>query len=68
VQLFFGWEGVASWLPADRILVPEAVANAAAIKPSWSIGRDFGFALGIFAIFMLIGSTDFETIFAGARA
>jgi len=27
---------------------------------------DFGFALGIFAIFMLIGSTDFETIFAGA--
>jgi NADH-quinone oxidoreductase subunit L len=29
---------------------------------------DFGFALGIFAIFMLIGSTDFETIFAGAPA
>jgi len=28
---------------------------------------DFGFALGIFAIFLLIGSTDFDTIFAAQR-
>jgi NADH-quinone oxidoreductase subunit L len=42
-------------------------ANAAAIK-AFIVNRvgDFGFALGIFAIFMLIGSTDYETIFAGA--
>src|SRR5207302_11120075 len=42
-------------------------ANAAAIK-AFIVNRvgDFGFALGIFAIFALIGSTDLETIFAGA--
>ena len=42
-------------------------ANAAAIK-AFIVNRvgDFGFALGIFAIFMLVGSTDFETIFAAA--
>src|ERR1700739_2634319 len=68
VQLFFGWEGVGL---ASYLLIgfwyhkPEA--NAAAIK-AFVVNRigDFGFALGIFAIFMLIGSTDFETIFAGA--
>jgi NADH-quinone oxidoreductase subunit L len=27
---------------------------------------DFGFSLGIFAVFMLIGSTDFDTIFSAA--
>jgi NADH-quinone oxidoreductase subunit L len=42
-------------------------ANAAAIK-AFIVNRvgDFGFALGIFAIFALIGSTDFETIFGAA--
>jgi len=42
-------------------------ANAAAIK-AFIVNRvgDFGFALGIFAVFMLIGSVDYETIFAGA--
>src|SRR5690349_3659833 len=68
VQLFFGWEGVGlmSYLPIGYWYhKPEA--NAAAIK-AFIVNRvgDFGFALGIFAIFMLVGSTDFETIFAGA--
>jgi NADH-quinone oxidoreductase subunit L len=68
VQLFFGWEGVGLM---SYLLIgfwyhkPEA--NAAAIK-AFIVNRvgDFGFALGIFAVFMLIGSIDFDTIFAGA--
>src|SRR5436309_34159 len=70
VQLFFGWEGVGL---ASYLLIGfwyhKPSANAAAIK-AFVVNRvgDFGFALGIFAIFMLIGSTDFETIFAGAPA
>src|SRR5437588_10622512 len=68
VQLFFGWEGVGLM---SYLLIgfwyhkPEA--NAAAIK-AFIVNRvgDFGFALGIFAIFMLIGSTDLETVFAQA--
>jgi NADH-quinone oxidoreductase subunit L len=70
VQLFFGWEGVGL---ASYLLIgfwyQKPSANAAAIK-AFVVNRvgDFGFALGIFAIFMLIGSTDFETIFAGAPA
>jgi len=68
VQLFFGWEGVGL---ASYLLIgfwyQKPSANAAAIK-AFVVNRvgDFGFALGIFAIFMLIGSTDLETIFAGA--
>ena len=54
VQLFFGWEGVGL---ASYLLIgfwyhkPEA--NAAAIK-AFVVNRvgDFGFALGIFALFM----------------
>src|ERR1700691_36428 len=68
VQLFFGWEGVGL---ASYLLIgfwyQKPSANAAAIK-AFVVNRvgDFGFSLGIFSIFMLIGSTDFETIFAGA--
>ncbi|MDQ8728749.1 NADH-quinone oxidoreductase subunit L [Bradyrhizobium sp. LHD-71] len=68
VQLFFGWEGVGL---ASYLLIgfwfKKPSANAAAIK-AFIVNRvgDFGFALGIFAIFMLVGSTDFETIFAAA--
>lgn len=68
VQLFFGWEGVGL---ASYLLIgfwyQKPSANAAAIK-AFIVNRvgDFGFALGIFAIFMLVGSTDFETIFAAA--
>jgi len=70
VQLFFGWEGVGlmSYLLIG-FWYQKPSANAAAIK-AFVVNRvgDFGFALGIFAIFMLIGSTDFEAIFAGAPA
>ncbi|MBM3528705.1 MAG: NADH-quinone oxidoreductase subunit L [Alphaproteobacteria bacterium] len=67
-QLFFGWEGVGL---ASYLLIgfwyhkPEA--NAAAIK-AFIVNRvgDFGFALGIFAVFMMTGSIDFDTIFAQA--
>jgi NADH-quinone oxidoreductase subunit L len=68
VQLFFGWEGVGL---ASYLLIgfwyhkPEA--NAAAIK-AFIVNRvgDFGFALGIFAVFLMIGALDLETIFAQA--
>ena len=68
VQLFFGWEGVGL---ASYLLIgfwyhkPEA--NAAAIK-AFVVNRvgDFGFALGIFAVFMLVGAVDFDTVFAQA--
>jgi len=68
VQLFFGWEGVGL---ASYLLIgfwyQKPSANAAAIK-AFVVNRvgDFGFALGIFAVFMMMNSTDFETIFAGA--
>jgi NADH-quinone oxidoreductase subunit L len=68
VQLFFGWEGVGL---ASYLLIgfwfhkPEA--NAAAIK-AFIVNRigDFGFALGIFAVFVLTGSLNFDAIFAQA--
>ncbi len=68
VQLFFGWEGVGL---ASYLLIgfwyqkPEA--NAAAIK-AFVVNRvgDFGFALGIFAVFMMTNALDFDTIFASA--
>ena len=68
VQMFFGWEGVGL---ASYLLIgfwyQKPSANAAAIK-AFVVNRvgDFGFALGIFAVFMLFNSVDFETIFAGA--
>jgi NADH-quinone oxidoreductase subunit L len=68
VQLFFGWEGVGlmSYLLVG-FWYQKPSANAAAIK-AFVVTRvgDFGFSLGIFAVFMLIGSIDYETIFAGA--
>jgi NADH-quinone oxidoreductase subunit L len=65
VQLFFGWEGVGLcsylligfWYDRDT-------ADAAAIK-AFIVNRvgDFGFALGIFATFVIFGSLDFTTVF-----
>ncbi|HEV2653099.1 MAG TPA: NADH-quinone oxidoreductase subunit L [Rhizomicrobium sp.] len=70
LQMFFGWEGVGL---ASYLLIgfwyekPEA--NAAAIK-AFIVNRvgDFGFALGIFGIFYIFKSLDFDTVFAAAPA
>ena len=68
VQLFFGWEGVGL---ASYLLIgfwyQKPAANAAAIK-AFVVNRigDFGFALGIFAVFMMTGAVDFDTMFAQA--
>jgi NADH-quinone oxidoreductase subunit L len=70
VQMFFGWEGVGL---ASYLLIgfwfhkPEA--NAAAIK-AFIVNRvgDFGFALGIFAVFAITRAVDLDTVFAQAPA
>jgi NADH-quinone oxidoreductase subunit L len=68
LQLFFGWEGVGL---ASYLLIgfwyKKPSANAAAIK-AFIVNRvgDFGFALGIFGVFVIFGSISMDTIFAGA--
>jgi NADH-quinone oxidoreductase subunit L len=68
VQLFFGWEGVGL---ASYLLIgfwyDRPSANAAAIK-AFIVNRvgDFGFALGIFAVYMMTGSIEFDAIFRAA--
>jgi NADH-quinone oxidoreductase subunit L len=68
VQMFFGWEGVgvASYLLIG-FYYKKPSANAAAIK-AFVVNRvgDFGFALGIFALFYLTGSIDMDVVFAAA--
>src|ERR1041384_6808041 len=70
VQLFFGWEGVGL---ASYLLIgfwyQRPSANAAAIK-AFVVNRigDFGFALGIFACFLVFGSVELDTIFNAAPA
>ena len=68
VQLFFGWEGVglASYLLIG-FYYRKPTANAAAIK-AFVVNRvgDFGFALGIFAIFLTLDSINFNDVFAAA--
>ncbi|MDO7727921.1 MAG: NADH-quinone oxidoreductase subunit L [Loktanella sp.] len=70
VQMFFGWEGVgvASYLLIG-FYYKKPSANAAAIK-AFVVNRvgDFGFALGIFALYMMTDSIKFEDIFAAVPA
>ncbi len=65
VQLFFGWEGVgvASYLLIGFWYHKES-AHKAAMK-AFVVNRvgDFGFALGILAVFALTGSVQFDAIF-----
>ena len=70
VQMFFGWEGVGL---ASYLLIgfwfKKPSANSAAMK-AFIVNRvgDFGFALGIFGVFVLFGSVNFDTIFANAQS
>ncbi len=68
-QLFFGWEGVGTcsylligfWFKKDT-------ASAAAIK-AFLVNRvgDFGFALGIFLIFISCNSIEYSAVFSNAH-
>ena len=68
VQLYFGWEGVGV---ASYLLIgfwyKRPSANAAAIK-AFVVNRvgDFGFALGIMAIYFVFESVSFSEVFAAA--
>ena len=68
LQLFFGWEGVGV---ASYLLIGfwyhKPSAHKAAMK-AFIVNRvgDFGFALGIFVIFYLFGSIEFDDIFSNA--
>jgi NADH-quinone oxidoreductase subunit L len=70
LQLFFGWEGVGL---ASYLLIgfwyTKPSANAAAIK-AFVVNRvgDFGFALGIFGVYAVFKTLDFDTVFAAAPA
>jgi len=68
VQLFFGWEGVglASYLLIGYWYTKPS-ANNAAMK-AFIVNRvgDFGFMLGIAAIFLVFDSLDFDTVFQAA--
>jgi NADH-quinone oxidoreductase subunit L len=70
LQVFFGWEGVGL---ASYLLIgfwyKKPSANAAALK-AFVVNRvgDFGFMLGIFALFWVFGTLDFDTIFKAAPA
>jgi len=68
LQMFFGWEGVglASYLLIGFWYTRPA-ANAAAMK-AFVVNRvgDFGFALGIFGAFFVLGHIDFDGAFAAA--
>ena len=65
IQLFFGWEGVGL---CSYFLIgfwfKKETANAAAIK-AFVVNRvgDFGFALGIFLIFYLFGTVNYDEVF-----
>src|SRR6195952_3211115 len=68
LQLFFGWEGVGL---ASYLLIgfwyTKPSANAAAMK-AFIVNRvgDFGFALGIFGIWAVFHTLDFDAVFAAA--
>ncbi len=66
LQLFFGWEGVGL---CSYLLIgfwhKKNSANNAAIK-AFIVNRigDFGFAIGIFLIFIFFGTLNYEEVFA----
>ncbi|NGP17524.1 NADH-quinone oxidoreductase subunit L [Devosia aurantiaca] len=70
LQMFFGWEGVGL---ASYLLIgfwyTRPSATAAAMK-AFVVNRvgDFGFALGIFGAFLVLGHIDFDGAFEAADA
>ena len=68
LQMFFGWEGVGL---ASYLLIgfwyERPSANAAAMK-AFVVNRvgDFGFMLGIFGVFFIFGTLDFDSVFRAA--
>ena len=70
LQMFFGWEGVGL---ASYLLIGfwyhKPSANAAAMK-AFVVNRvgDFGFALGIFGAFVVLGHIDFDGAFHAVEA
>jgi len=69
VQLFFGWEGVGL---VSYLLIgfwfKKPSANAAAMK-AFIVNRvgDFGFLLGIFAVYFLFDAVSFDVIFGAVE-
>tara|TARA_Y100000590_G_scaffold222130_1_gene251445 strand:- start:785 stop:2695 length:1911 start_codon:yes stop_codon:yes gene_type:complete len=70
LQLFFGWEGVGL---CSYLLIgfwyKKNSANQAAIK-AFLVNRvgDFGFAIGIFLIFLFFGTISYEEVFQSVPA
>ncbi len=66
IQLFFGWEGVGlcSYFLIGFWFKKES-ANKAAIK-AFVVNRvgDFGFALGVFLIFYIFGTVNYDEVFS----
>ncbi|MBF0621922.1 MAG: NADH-quinone oxidoreductase subunit L [Magnetococcales bacterium] len=70
LQLFFGWEGVglASYLLIGFWFKKQSACNAA--MKAFLVNRvgDFGFALGIFVIYLIFGTLDYAEVFKAAHA
>jgi NADH-quinone oxidoreductase subunit L len=70
VQMFFGWEGVGlmSYLLIG-FWYEKPSASAAAIK-AFVVNRvgDFGFSLGIMAVYFIFDSVQFDPVFAAAAS
>jgi NADH-quinone oxidoreductase subunit L len=70
VQMFFGWEGVGL---ASYLLIgfwyEKPAPQAAAIK-AFVVNRvgDFGFSLGIMAVYFIFDSVQFDPVFAAAAS
>ena len=70
VQMFFGWEGVGL---SSYLLIgfwyDRPSANAAAIK-AFIVNRvgDFGFALGVFGVFLAFNAVGFDVVFQAVPA